>query len=161
MEKTEDQNIDFGVTRVGGDASRTVSLFNHSKKKIEITFDVEGQLEELKKQFIQIVPSSAFSINPREKNDIKFSFKPTARSHAFKTPIFYKIIENQEKKQLLNIFGAAHGIEMKLMEDTVGFGTVVVNSKITKTIQLSNFGDVGSKFEWDTVFCGKFFTIQP
>ncbi len=101
MEKTEDQNIDFGVTRVGGDASRTVSLFNHSKKKIEITFDVEGQLEELKKQFIQIVPSSAFSINPREKNDIEFSFKPTARSHAFKTPIFYKIIENQDKKQLM------------------------------------------------------------
>ena len=47
------------------------------------------------------------------------------------------------------------------MEDTVGFGTVVVNSKITKTIQLSNFGDIGSKFEWDTLFCGKFFTIQP
>ncbi len=34
LEKTEDQNIDFGVTRVGGDASRTVSLFNQSKKKI-------------------------------------------------------------------------------------------------------------------------------
>ena len=50
---------------------------------------------------------------------------------------------------------------MKLMEDTVGFGTVVVNSKITKTMQLSNFGDIGSKFEWDTLFCNKFFTIQP
>lgn len=61
----------------------------------------------------------------------------------------------------MNIFGTAHGIEMKLMEDTVGFGTVVVNSKISKTIQLSNFGDIGSKFEWDTIFCGKFFTIQP
>lgn len=35
---------------------------------------------------------------------------------------------------------------MKLMEDTVGFGTVVVNSKISKTVQLSNFGDIGSKF---------------
>lgn len=50
---------------------------------------------------------------------------------------------------------------MKLMEDTVGFGTVVINSKITKTIQLSNFGDIGSKFEWDTKFCGKYFTISP
>lgn len=47
------------------------------------------------------------------------------------------------------------------MEDTVGFGTVVVNSKITKAIQLSNFGDIGSKFEWDTTFCGKYFSIQP
>lgn len=32
------------------------------------------------------------------------------------------------------------------MEDTIGFGTVVVNSKIAKTMQLSNFGDIGSKF---------------
>ena len=62
---------------------------------------------------------------------------------------------------MLNIFTTAHGIEMKLMEDTVGFGTVVVNSKITKAIQLSNFGDIGSKFEWDTTFCGKYFSIQP
>jgi hydrocephalus-inducing protein len=44
LEKTEDQNIDFGVTKVGNEASRTVSLFNYSKKKIEITFDVDGQL---------------------------------------------------------------------------------------------------------------------
>ena len=44
LEKTEDQNIDFGVTRVGADASRTVSLVNNSKKKIEITFDVDSQL---------------------------------------------------------------------------------------------------------------------
>lgn len=50
---------------------------------------------------------------------------------------------------------------MRLMEDTVGFGTVVVNSKITKTVQLSNFGDIGAKFEWDTAFCGKYFTISP
>ena len=138
-----------------------MSLFNHSKKKIAITFDVEGQLEELKKQFIQIVPQNTITINPREKHDIDFSFRPTARINSYKSSIYYKIIENQEKKQLLNIFGTAHGIEMKLMEDTVGFGTVVVNSKITKTIQLSNFGDIGSKFEWDTLFCGKFFTIQP
>lgn len=44
LDKTEDQNIEFGVTQVGGEASRTVSLVNHSKKKIEITFDVENQL---------------------------------------------------------------------------------------------------------------------
>ena len=65
LEKTEDQNIDFGVTRVGGEASRTVSLVNHSKRKIEITFDVENQLQDLKKQFIQIIPNNPITINPR------------------------------------------------------------------------------------------------
>ena len=34
VEKTEDQNIDFGITKVGNEAHRTVTLVNHSKKKI-------------------------------------------------------------------------------------------------------------------------------
>jgi hypothetical protein len=45
-------------------------LISSSKKKIEITFDVDNQLEELKKQFIQIIPSNPITINPREKIDI-------------------------------------------------------------------------------------------
>ena len=44
MEKTEDQNIDFGITKVGHEVSRTVTLINYSKKKIDITFDVSDQL---------------------------------------------------------------------------------------------------------------------
>lgn len=47
------------------------------------------------------------------------------------------------------------------MEETIGFGTVVVNSKLTKTVQLANLGDVGAKFSWDTTFCQKYFTISP
>lgn len=61
----------------------------------------------------------------------------------------------------MNVSACSHGIEMKLMEETVGFGTVVVDSKITKTIQLSNFGDIGSKFEWDMTFSAKYFTMTP
>lgn len=50
---------------------------------------------------------------------------------------------------------------MKLMEDTCGFGGVVVNSKLTKTVQLANLGDVGAKFQWDTSLCKNYFTITP
>ena len=111
--------------------------------------------------FINISAQGNILINPRDKYDLELSFKPMMRVSPFKAEILYKIIDNQEKRKLLNIFTTAHGIEMRLMEDTVGFGTVVVNSKITKTVQLSNFGDIGSKFEWDTRFCGKYFTISP
>ena len=52
-------------------------------------------------------------------------------------------------------------VQKIILRRVVGFGTVVINSKISKTIQLSNFGDVPSKFEWDTKFCGKYFTISP
>lgn len=98
--------------------------------------------------FINIGVSSTQNIviHPREKFDLEVSFRPTMRISPFKAELIYKIVDNQEKRKLLNIFTTAHGIEMKLMEDTVGFGTVVVNSKISKTIQLSNFGDIPSKF---------------
>lgn len=62
---------------------------------------------------------------------------------------------------MLNISGACHGIELKLMEDTLGFGSVVINSKLTKTLQLTNLGDIGAKFNWDTQLCSKYFTVNP
>ena len=52
-------------------------------------------------------------------------------------------------------------MELKLMEDTIGFGVVTINSKKTKQLQLSNLGDIGAKFEWETTFCGRYFNIQP
>jgi hypothetical protein len=45
LEKIEDQNIDFGVTKVGGEAHRSVTLINNSKKKIEIDFNIDNQIE--------------------------------------------------------------------------------------------------------------------
>jgi len=65
LERTEDQNIDFGVSKVGHEVSRTVSVVNHSKKKIEITFDVDNQIEMLKKSFINVHPNGSLTINPR------------------------------------------------------------------------------------------------
>lgn len=59
----------------------------------------------------------------------------------------------------MNIAGACHGIELKLMEDTVGFGSVVINSKFSKKVQLANLGDIGAKFEWEVDFCKQFFSI--
>ena len=39
-------------------------------------------------------------------------------------------MENQEIKKLLTVKGASHGVELKLIENTIGFGAVVINSKL-------------------------------
>jgi hydrocephalus-inducing protein len=70
--------------------------------------------------------------------------------HSFKRDLLYRIVDNNEQKKLLTVSGACHGIELKLMEDTLGFGSVVVGSKLTKTVQLCNLGDIGAKFQWET-----------
>ena len=55
---------------MNGYSNRSVTLVNNSKKKIEISFNVANQLEELKKNFISVVPSDKISINPREKVNV-------------------------------------------------------------------------------------------
>jgi len=94
-----------------------------------LTFNTDNQLEELAKLFVNVYPSGDFCLNPRERKDIEISFNPKLRLHQFKKELRYKIIENQETRKLLNINGTCHGIELKLMEDTVGFSYVVINSK--------------------------------
>lgn len=38
---------------------------NLSKKKIDITFDTDTQLEDFKKLFLEVSPSGELSINPK------------------------------------------------------------------------------------------------
>ncbi|EGR29178.1 hypothetical protein IMG5_161280 [Ichthyophthirius multifiliis] len=161
LENSQDQNIDFGVVRVKDESSKIVKVSNQSRKPITITFDVEDQLSELAKTYIHVTPSNEFQILPREIKDIEITFHPELRLHQFKKELFYKIVENQEKKKLLNLTALCHGVELKLMEDTIGFGVVVINSIKTKVIQLTNLGDIGTKFEWDFQFCKNYFSISP
>lgn len=107
------------------------------------------------------MPAKEFCIMPREKKDIEIRFNPQMRLHHFSQQISYKIIENQEERKLLKVSGACHGIELKIMEDTIGFGSVVINSKFTRQVQMINLGDIGAHFTWDTRFCEQFFTISP
>ena len=47
-------------------------------------------------------------------------------------------------RKLLSIEAGCHGIELKLMEETLGFGPVVIKSKLVKYLQLANLGDLGT-----------------
>jgi len=67
----------------------------------------------------------------------------------------------EDDRVIFSVTGVAHGIELKLMENTLAFGNVVKDSRLTKTMQMSNFGDVKANFNWDAKAFGKNFTITP
>jgi hydrocephalus-inducing protein len=48
-----------------------------------------------------------------------------------------------------------------LASDSIPFGTVVLGSRTTKRLLLSNNGDLGCKFAWDTSRFGSNFSITP
>ena len=71
-------------------------------------------------------------IQPREKHDIEIRFTPTTRLHRFTAELYYKVVDNNESRKLLNIEAGCHGLELKLMENTIGFGPVIIRSKLVK-----------------------------
>jgi hydrocephalus-inducing protein len=57
LDKSEDQNIDFGVFSIGQAGTRSVFLMNQSQKTINISFDIDTQLKDIKqKNFIKVRP---------------------------------------------------------------------------------------------------------
>jgi hypothetical protein len=70
-------------------------------------------------------------------------------------------VEHNEPKKLIQVHGVSHGIELKLMDEVLAFGSVVKGSKLTKTLQLSNFGDVKASFTWESKIYSQNFTIKP
>jgi len=146
LEKSEDQTIDFGIQRVGSDVTRQISLVNQSRRTVKISLDCEGQVEMMQKFAISMNPIGEIVIPAKEKKEIEIRFRPQVRLHQFKQDLVYKIVENQEVRKLLTVQAASHGVELKLIENTIGFGAVVINSKLTRTIQLSNLGDIGCHF---------------
>lgn len=47
------------------------------------------------------------------------------------------------------------------MDEVLSFGQVVKDSRLTKNLQMSNFGDVKANFEWDESKFSQHFTISP
>lgn len=52
-------------------------------------------------------------------------------------------------------------MELTLAADSLPFGSVVLGSRTTKRLGLTNTGDVGAKFAWDSAALGAHFTIFP
>lgn len=161
LKRTEDSFVDFGVVRVGSDNTMMIGLVNHSKAEVHLSFDVGKQLEELKKLCVTIPQDVDFVLYPKDSREIEIRFNPNSRINSFKQELKYKIVENDEIVPLLTLQGACQGMDLKLMEEVVNFGSVVTGSKLTKKLQLNNMGDMGAKFDWDTTFCRPYFTITP
>ena len=59
-------------------------------------------------------------------------------------------VEGNEPRKLVSLAGVSHGIEIKLMDEVVAFGSVVKGSRLSELLQMSNFGDVKAHFKWDS-----------
>jgi hypothetical protein len=131
LANSEQENVNFGVARVGTEVSKTVQLTNRSKRPVRVTL-VEGE-GDLKRSCVTFSPDEEIAIKPKEVVPIELNFKPSKRLPNFTGEIFMKFI-NGEKRKLLNVSGVSHGIEIKMMEEIVSFGGVVQGSHSSKQV---------------------------
>ena len=155
----EQHIVDFGIVAKGSDLTKTVNLINKSRKPITFTLTSENP-EDLKKNWLSIIPSEESVLKPNKVLPIEVRLNPKARMPDFSHDILLDIKGNETRK-LFTVQGVSHGIELKLMEEVVEFGSVVKGSRLTKQLQLANFGDVRVKFKWDSKVYASNFTIFP
>jgi len=105
-------------------------------------------------------PSGDVTLKPRESLPVELRFNPKIRLPNFNHDLMLHVGVNEPRK-LISLHGVSHGIELKLMDEVVAFGSVVKGSRLTKTLQMSNFGDVKAHYKWDSKMYKQNFTIHP
>lgn len=154
-------HTDMGIVSVGGNSTKIVPIINRSTKAVKFRIKPDN-IDQFEKAFLSISPEERdITLKPKETFPIEVKFRPKARLPNFEQDIMINIDGFEEPKKLFSVFGAAHGIELKIMDEVISFGQVVKDSRLTKTLQMSNFGDVKANFEWDTSKFSQNFTISP
>jgi hypothetical protein len=150
------------VVSVGQEVSKIVPVVNRSMKTVK--FKV---IPRDKKAFVASQLSAhpdanqEIMLKPKESFPIEIRFRPKTRLPPFEHDVLLQIDGIDDPRKLMTVHGVAHGIELKLMDEVAAFGNVVQGSRLTKTIQLSNFGDVKANFSWNKSEFTKNFTISP
>jgi len=91
--------------------------------------------------------------------DFTLVYRPTERQRPFQEKLL--VSAGGVLLPLATLSGACVGLELTLASDSLPFGTVVLGSKTTKQLQLSNTGDIGTKFAWDPKMFKPHFSIYP
>jgi len=158
-----DQAItDLGIVSVGGQASRTIPILNKSQKAVKFKLRPSNPAAFAACAMTMSVDANATNtLKPKEALGVTVRFNPKTRLPPFSCEVIMEVEGVEDDRVIFSVTGVAHGIELKLMENTLAFGNVVKDSRLTKTMQMSNFGDVKANFNWDAKAFGKNFTITP
>jgi len=158
-----DQAItDMGIVSVGGFASKTIPILNKSQKAVKFKLRPANPTAFAACAMqLSIDANATNTLKPKESLPVVVRFNPKQRLPPFSQEVIMEVEGVEEDRVLFDVTGVAHGIELKLMENTLAFGNVVKDSRLTKTMQMSNFGDVKANFSWNAKEFGKNFTISP
>eukprot|EP00879_Flechtneria_rotunda_P018040 GHRR01018909.1.p1 GENE.GHRR01018909.1~~GHRR01018909.1.p1 ORF type:complete len:542 (+),score=201.99 GHRR01018909.1:696-2321(+) len=151
------RGVAFGAVPHGSSSNRNLALANRGQASAFVSFEPSHELFE--RLGIEVMPAAGLMLKPREVAEVTLWFRPKQRMHPFKEPL--RALVAGVPQQLTVMSGACTGVSLALASDSIPFGSVVLGSRTSKRLQLSNNGDVGSKFVWDTKPLAPNFSISP
>ncbi|RKP17692.1 hypothetical protein ROZALSC1DRAFT_23958, partial [Rozella allomycis CSF55] len=156
---SDHKSIGFGAVRVGHVVSKTIKLVNKSIIPVKFNLGTTSVIEKLLKNFVTFSQTQDITIRPKGYFNLEFKFIPTVRVQPFFEEIHFEC--PGYSKPLFAVHGACHGIEVKIENQNISFGAVVLNSSNARKVQLRNVGDIGVKFKWDVSRFYPHFSITP
>jgi len=160
LANAQEMLVDFGIVCLSTKQVKPITVRNFSKNPLNLTFDVEDQLSRL--AFLGLtLNTTSLTIPKRNIGTIEVTFAPTQRQRQFTTPIKISPVDSEEAADLCMISGACYAADVKLVEDAINFGQVVVNSYLTKKLQVINSGDLSAEYSWDQGANSTTFSITP
>lgn len=126
-----------------------MALVNRSRKALtfQLLDSSEKGLDRLSDHGVVISPSFSVTLNPRETVSLDLCFAPHKRVLPFAEDVLVKYLGVSRK--LLSVTGQCVGFDVALEADALNFGTVCLGSSKTKRLQISNSGEMASRFRWE------------
>ncbi|TPX54724.1 hypothetical protein PhCBS80983_g05802 [Powellomyces hirtus] len=155
----EQRTIHFGAASIGHVVQKSIKIINRSAIPAAFTFGPASALESFIAHSVELSPVGVTVLRPKGILNVDLTFRPQNRIPAFAEELFLEA--PGYSRPLAQITGACQGIEVKLENDTLPFGAVVIKSSATRRIQLQNCGDIGTTFRWDSAKFAPDFAISP
>ncbi len=105
-------------------------------------------------------PASVITLRPRQTANIEFVYHPDKTMPKFREDVMINVV-SQPPQKLLTVTGACFGVGVTMDTNSVPFGAIVKNTRLVKTVRLSNTGEAGIRFQWNPRNAAPNFTISP
>ena len=166
-----DKRVHLGALRTGQAVQRAIRVVNRSVR--ESTFSLAAvragelvPLSALRELGVTVSPA-VLTLPPRGSGSLNVHFAPKQRMPPTELHIAAVMgfaseaqLQDADPRPLFAVHGSCQGMAVQLSMDTLNFGSVCEGSRLSKTVQILNTGDIGSRWAWTGARSGHF-TVAP
>ncbi|CAF0784494.1 unnamed protein product [Didymodactylos carnosus] len=142
--------VNLGALQSGKTVTKDVSIINRSRAPLNnCLLSLSNQYLYTHPNVLQIQPTMPLSLRAKSGTaTVQVKFSPKSRIPSFSEQVYLKYGEFDVP--MFAVKGCCQGYDIQLDTDSIPFGAVVKECSITRKLVMSNRGDIGSRYQWNT-----------